>query len=58
MATQPLKCDRWRVGIETGEFTELLGGVRVGEPVAVEGSHILKSEAQRSAAPDIQVSVR
>jgi cobalt-zinc-cadmium efflux system membrane fusion protein len=36
------------VGIETDEFIELVRGVNAGERIAVEGSHILKSEARRS----------
>jgi cobalt-zinc-cadmium efflux system membrane fusion protein len=39
-----------RTGIVSGQFTEIVEGVSEGEPVVVEGSHILKAELQRSAA--------
>ena len=35
------------IGIMTDELTELLNGVKLGECVANEGSHVLKSEAMR-----------
>ncbi len=35
------------VGIATDEVTELIHGVRIGERVACEGSHVLKSEVVR-----------
>jgi cobalt-zinc-cadmium efflux system membrane fusion protein len=35
------------VGIATDDVTELLHGVQIGERVASEGSHVLKSEVVR-----------
>ena len=39
------------VGIATDGVTELIHGVRLGERVASEGSHVLKSEVVRRQNP-------
>jgi cobalt-zinc-cadmium efflux system membrane fusion protein len=37
-----------RVGLQNGEFTEILDGARLGEHVATTGSHVLRSELFKS----------
>ena len=40
---------RVQLGIVTDEFTEVLDQLTANDPVAVDGSHILKAELIRSA---------
>ncbi len=40
---------RVRLGIVSGEFSEIAEGISASEPVVIEGSHLLKAELQRVA---------
>jgi membrane fusion protein, heavy metal efflux system len=49
MDAQSFEPRRVRLGIVTDEFSEVLEHLSIDDPVAVEGSHILKAELTRSA---------